>query len=463
MSSLDRTGRLGRLAIIGRPNVGKSTLFNILTNSRKAIVRNQPGVTRDVQIEPGEWRGINFEVMDTGGLTEADDVFSKLIREHVPAWIRTADAIVFVMDAKSGLCPEVRDVYRLLIQMKKPLLMVINKVDQDHNEAQVMAEFYELEGELVGASFERRRGLVEILEWALPHLDKPMEEVGEPVLTMAVLGKPNAGKSSFCNKLVGDNRFMVSDIAGTTVDAVEAEFERDGRKYAIVDTAGLRRAARRVDPVEIFSAFKSRDAQGKSDIVLLMIDGLIGATEQDAKIAEMVIECHRGLIVVVNKTDLGEAQIPEFRKTVREQIATTFHFFPDVPISFISAKTGAGMDKLFQQLQEVWAKLNFRISTSKLNDFFFDVIRRAPAPVDGSRDVKFFYLTQTKQRPPSFIAFANLPDGVSPSYRRFLAKNIKTEFGLDGIPIRIFAMRASGKERRYTDKAPSTAEEKGRH
>ena len=238
---------------------------------------------------------------------------------------------------------------------------------------------------------------------------------------------------------------LVSEVAGTTVDAIDSLLTRGDKQYVLIDTAGLRRKAKRVDGVEMLASFKTRDAIKRSDIVLLMVDGLYGPSEQDARIAEFIIESHKGLILVVNKLDAGREEIPEFRKTVREQVSQKFHFFTDIPIVFTSAKTGAGIDELFDAIDKMWEKLNLRISTHDLNNFFFEVIRKAPAPVHEAKDVKFYYLTQTQQVPPSFIAFANFPDGVSNSYRRFLAKNIKEHWDLEGIPVRIFAMKKRGK------------------
>ena len=234
---------------------------------------------------------------------------------------------------------------------------------------------------------------------------------------------------------------LVSETAGTTVDAVDLEFVRDDKFYTIIDTAGLRRQARRIDDVEIISAFKSEDSIYRSDVILLMVDGTEGPTEQDAKMAEMILQKHKGVILVANKSDIGNNEIPAYRSGFREKVAKVFHFFEDIKIVFISAKTGAGIGELFEVIDETWAQLNFRISTSALNKFFTQVIRLAPAPVYGTKNVAFYYLTQTQQTPPSFIAFTNFPDGVTTAYKRFVTKKIKEEWKLEGIPIRIHAMK----------------------
>ena len=237
---------------------------------------------------------------------------------------------------------------------------------------------------------------------------------------------------------------LVSDIAGTTVDPVDSAFARDDKNYVLIDTAGLRKSSKRSEGVEILSSFKTASSIRRSEMVLLMIDGMEGPTEQDAKILQSIVESHKGVILVVNKLDLGEEEREAFRSTLREQISQVFHFYIDIPICFISAKTGKGIKNLFELIDEVYNKLHFRISTGELNDFFTETIRKAPAPIWGTKNVKFYYLTQTKQVPPSFIAFANHPGGVDNSYRRFLIKNMKKRWGLEGIPIRIFVMKSRG-------------------
>lgn len=235
---------------------------------------------------------------------------------------------------------------------------------------------------------------------------------------------------------------LVSEVAGTTVDSVDSPFIYNDEKYILVDTAGLRRQSRREEDIEIISAFKSKESIRRADLVLLVIDGVEGPSEQDAKIMQQILEDHKGVIVVANKSDLAVNEVDKYKETFKAQMEKEFHFFTDVPVVFTSAKSGAGIDNLFKKIEEVRRKLNFKVSTSELNDFFFDTIRKAPAPVYGISNVKFYYLTQTNQVPPSFIAFANHPDGVNPSYRRFLIKNLKEKFDLHGIPIRIFCMKS---------------------
>lgn len=430
-----------KVAIIGRPNVGKSTLFNIMTDSRKSLVKNQPGVTRDIMIQPMEIWGKSFDLLDTGGITESADLVSQLIREQVKDFLQTVDLIIAVMDGRSGMLPEDRDIIRLAKQTGKEFLLVINKVDRVHEEEIAKADFYEFGVDIVSASFEQRRGVSDILEWITQRLPDS-QNIEREALTLTLVGKPNVGKSSICNALLGSSRMLVSEVAGTTVDAVDTPFEWNGNSYVLVDTAGLRRSSRREEDLEIISAFKSQEAIRRSDLILLVIDANIGPTEQDAKIMQAILEDHKAVILVANKTDVASREIPEFRKTFREQVEKTFHFFPDVHVVFTSAKTGFGLEDLFAKIQEVKDQMNLRISTSDLNDFFFETIRKAPSPVYATTNVKFYYLTQTYQKPPAFIAFANHPDGVTNAYRRFLVKSLKEKFSLMGMTVRIFCMKS---------------------
>lgn len=430
-----------KVAIIGRPNVGKSTLFNIITETRKAVVKNQPGVTRDIIMHPVDIWGKQFDLIDTGGVTEADDLFSKLIKEQVTDFLFSVDFIIVVMDGRVGLVPEDRDIIKLAKQTGKPMLLVINKVDRQHEEDLMKADFYEFGLDVIAASFEQRRGVGEIIDWIVRHVPDVPNVVSKG-FRIAMVGKPNVGKSSLCNELLGVHRMLVSDVAGTTVDSVDSPLEYNGQQYTLVDTAGLRRQSKREDDVEIISAFKSQESIRRADLVLLIVDGLIGPTEQDAKIMQSILDDHKGVILVANKSDVAQVEVEKYKETFRSQVARTFHFFVDVPIVFTSALKGYGIEDLFKQIEEVRNKINFKVSTSQLNDFFFETIRKAPAPVWGTTNVKFYYLTQTYQRPPAFIAFANHPEGVDNSYRRFLIKNMKERFNLHGIPIRIFCMKS---------------------
>ncbi len=432
---------VAKVAIIGRPNVGKSTLFNIITDSRKAVVKNQPGVTRDILVEPVEIWGKKFDLIDTGGVTEASDLFSKLIKEQVSEFLFSVDFIIAVMDGRVGLVPEDKDIIKIAKQTGKPILLVVNKIDSPHEEDLLKAEFYEFGLDIIATSFEQRRGVGDVLEWIVKMVPDIPQEIATS-LRIAMVGKPNVGKSSLCNCLLKQNRMLVSDIAGTTIDSVDSPFIYNDINYMLVDTAGLRRQSKREEDLEIISAFKSQESIRRADIVLLVIDGLEGPSEQDAKIMQAILQDHKGVIVVANKSDLGQEEIEHYRENFRQKIAHVFHFFVDVPLVFTSALKGFGIKDLFEEIERVTEKRNFKVSTSELNDFFFETIRKAPAPVWGQTNVKFYYLTQTLQKPPAFIAFANHPDGVDNGYRRFLVKNMKEKFDLHGIPIRIYCMKS---------------------
>jgi GTP-binding protein len=435
-----------RVGLIGRPNVGKSSLFNKLSRTRKAVVRDEPGVTRDVLIEPCEWWGRTFDIVDTGGITEERVGLSPLIREQTLSILGSLDALIVILDGRAGLIPEDRDIVRIAKETGKPVLLAVNKLDSERDLEIALAEFHEFGLDLIPCAFERDFGIDRIVEWisgVIPSDESTLRQ--GPRLT--VIGKPNVGKSSLCNRLLGEKRMLVSDIAGTTVDAVEAEFAFDGKAYTLIDTAGLRKQAKREEGIEALSAVKSKEAVRRSDIVLLVVDATEGPTVQDAKMLEMCLDLHKAVILVANKYDIAKDQHENTKTWFAEKVQRELHFFPDVRTVFVSALTGSGLNALFEEVESVFEALHFRISTSQLNKFFTEVIRQAPAPVYGTVNVKFYYLTQTHQTPPSFIAFANHPDGVTPGYRRFLAKRIQDQWGLKGIPIRIFVMPSGRRAR----------------
>jgi GTP-binding protein len=337
------------------------------------------------------------------------------------------------------LVPEDRDALIIAKRSGKPLLVVVNKCDKTVEADSYLPDFMELGVDLLPAAFERDFNIDRIVEWIISNLEEG-EARGREGFRLAIVGKPNAGKSSLANRLLGEERVLVSDRAGTTVDAIEAEFEYNGKEYILIDTAGLRRAAKQHDGVEVLSTFKTRHAIFKADLVLLVIDATVGPSNQDSRIIELCLEHHKAILVVANKMDAAKESHDDPREWFRDRVAREFHFFTDIPVVFTSALTGSGLNQLFDKVEDMREKLATRISTSKLNNFFTEVIKQAPSPVYGTKDVKFYYLTQTNQSPPSFIAFANHPDGVTPSYRRFLIKKIQEEFGLKGIPLRIFVM-----------------------
>jgi len=434
---------LKKVLLVGRPNVGKSSLFNTLTRSREAVVKNQPGVTRDIIAGQADWWGHSFEVFDTGGVTEEKVEIFQMVKEKVINEIKKVDLVVLIMDAKSGLVPEDKDIYKIVKASGKPFVLVINKVDQFHKVDLTVSEFYKFGEDLIPASFEQLIGVDEIVEWVNSHeVDEIKEKVNNP--RIVIVGKPNVGKSSLCNYLLGQNKMLVSPIAGTTMDAVKHEFRFLDKDYFLVDTGGLRKSSSRNktnDDLEKLSYIKSSQAIEKADIVLLMIEAEQGPTDQDKKIAEHIMNNFKPFIVVSNKCDLASVKNKNYKVEFKEKIEREFHFLPGVCVSYISAKTGLGIKNLFKEIDNVHNLLRIKISTSKLNDFFYKVIRLAPAPMYKDKTVKFYYLTQTKQKPPSFICFANHPKGVTTNYRRFLTKNIQKQWGLRGLPIRLFIMK----------------------
>jgi GTP-binding protein len=314
-----------KVGIFGRPNVGKSTLFNQITETRKAVVRDQPGVTRDVHYGKADWRGVYFDIFDTAGVTGGEnEVWSKSIREQALKALESADKIIFVLDGKFGLNPEDRDLALHVSRLGKPTLVVVNKLD-DRSQVDIgLSEFYELGFDsLLPASFEHKRGLDELLNWIVEGEERntPTEELN--IIRMAVVGKPNAGKSTLVNSLLGEERVVVSPQAGTTVDSVEVPFKRGEQDYILVDTAGLRRHAKRNDYVELISALKSEESVLEADILLLMIDGTLGPSVQDSRIVELALTRHRAVILVINKIDIAEKKIPRFREKTRENIEWT--------------------------------------------------------------------------------------------------------------------------------------------
>ena len=433
-----------RVALIGRPNVGKSSLFNFITRTRDAVVKDQPGVTRDIQAGFADWWGKTFEVYDTGGLTAKQDDFSPLIFEQVIQSLGRVDLLVVMFDAKQGLIPEDREIMRIVKDSGKPFVIVLNKVDREDEAELRKAEFYEFSDDVIHCSVEARNHTDEVIESIIHRIPEEMPDEEESI-RIAIVGKPNAGKSSICNYILGQNRMLVSPVAGTTVDAIEESFSHSGQKFTIVDTAGLRRQAKRYsknDGVEILSSFKSYGAIDQADICFLVVDGMHGPTEQDAKLYDQITSRHKAVIMVANKVDIMKEEMETHKEWYRDRLAREFHFALDVPLVFTSAVTGEGLNELLKKTMDVWSKLETKIKTSELNDFFYEVIRQTPSPVYATKNVKFYYLTQTSQKPPSFIAFANHPDGVTPSYRRFLVTRIKKNWGLEGIPVRVFVMKS---------------------
>ena len=427
-----------RVLIVGKPNVGKSSLFNRLVRQRKALVINQPGITRDILKQRASWWGVDFEVWDSGGLWSEEKHWGNLIDKKVSSTISESDLVLFIMDARSGFLEEDKKTFQLIKKSGKPFLTLVNKVDSFEESELLISDFYTLGVNLFPCAFEKDRGVSEIVEWVLSY-DKNLSEkkIKTPKACLLIAGKTNVGKSTLCNSLLKQDRSLTSPVAGTTVDIVEDSFSYRGQLYTLLDTAGVEKSGKFYKK-ESLSELKSQQSFQRADLILILIDYSTGPSRQDARLLNFCAEEHKAVIIVVNKWDLAhKAHENNSKVEYRKNIQNKFRFYSDLPVIFISALENSGLGDLMKKVDEMYKKIQFRISTSELNHFFMTVIRKAPSPVYGSRDVKFYYLTQTHQVPPSFIAFANYPAGVRDSYRRFLVRQIQNKWNLKGVPIRI--------------------------
>ncbi len=429
------------IAIVGRPNVGKSTLFNKLIGERRAIVEDTPGITRDRIYGETEWRGKKFIVIDTGGIEpKTDDLILKKMREQAQIAIDTADVIVFMCDIKSGLVADDLDIAVMLKKSGKPIVPVINKVDTIGDVPPEFYEFYELgfDSDLIALSSIHGTGSGDMLDAvidALPEIPEQNDEEDD-VISVAVIGKPNAGKSSLINKILGDDRLIVSDIAGTTRDAIDTYVENEYGKYNFIDTAGIRRKSRINDRVEQFSVLRAKMAVERASVCILVIDANEGITEQDEKIAGIAHEAGKAVIIAVNKWDLIEkdnSTVNEFTKDVY----TALSYMTYAPLLFISAKTGQRIDKLYEYINYVHNQSLMRVTTGMLNDVLADAINRVQPPSDKGRRLKIYYMTQPSVAPPTFVAFCNDAELFHFSYQRYLENCLRKTFGFKGNPIRI--------------------------
>ena len=427
-----------RVLIVGRPNVGKSSLFNRLVKRKKALVINQPGVTRDILKQKASWWGVDFEVWDSGGLWSEGSAWGELIDKKVQQAIQEVDLVLFIMDARSGFLEEDKKTFQIVKKSGKSFLALVNKVDELDKSELLLSDFYRLGIDIFPCAFEKDKGVSEVVEWVLSHSGEKRREskaVNTPVVSLLVAGKTNAGKSTLCNALLKEDRMLTSPMAGTTVDVVEDQFYYRNRVYTLLDTAGKTRIRNKVQSL---ADFKSHQNFKEADLILLLLDYSSGPSRQDARLIHSCLEEHKAVMIVVNKWDLSAKKDKAVSKEeYRKNIQDKFRFYSNLPVVFISALKATGLGNLMKKVDEVYQKLHFRISTSELNRFFMEVIRKAPAPVYGVEDVKLYYLTQTHQVPPSFIAFANYPQGVRDSYRRFLIRQIQNKWNLKGIPIRI--------------------------
>ncbi len=436
------------VAIVGRPNVGKSTFFNYIVGKRISIVEDTPGVTRDRVYADTNWRGRNFTLVDTGGIEpESDDVILSQMREQANLAISMADVIVFVTDIKQGITPADEDIALMLRKSKKPIILVCNKADTYGKTPDEIYEFYNLGlGEPYRVSSVNAIGIGDVLDAICDNLPPKSEDEDETdVIKVAVIGKPNVGKSSLINKILGENRVIVSNIAGTTRDAIDSEFENEFGKYVFIDTAGIRKKSKVDERLEKFSVMRSLLAIERSDVCLLMIDANEGVTEQDTKIAGEAHEAGKGVIIVVNKWDEYEKDngtVEKYKKEVYNKLA----YLSYAPIIFISAKTGQRVNKLFEMINSVASQNAMRVSTSILNQVLNEAIAIVQPPTDKGRRLRIFYMTQATTKPPTFVVFVNDKQLFHFSYERYLVNQIRKEFGLTGTPVRIIVRERNEKE-----------------
>ncbi len=429
------------IAIVGRPNVGKSTLFNKLTGERISIVEDTPGVTRDRIYHEIEWAGRTLMLIDTGGIEpKTDDVILKYMRLQAEIAIDTADVIIFMTDVKVGLTADDRDIARMLLKSNKPVVLCVNKVDKIGDLPYEFYEFYELGfiGEPIAVSSIHGTGTGDLLDKVLEYIPEETEEENkdEDTIKVAVIGKPNAGKSSIINKILGEDRLIVSNIPGTTRDAINTRLENKYGKYVFVDTAGIRRKSRVEDRIEKFSVLRSKMAVENADVCVLMVDASEGITEQDEHIAGLAHEAGKPSIIVVNKWDLIEKDnntVNEFTKKIKTALA----YMPYAPILFISAKTGLRIDKLFEYINYVHEQSVLRISTGMLNDVLNDAVTKVQPPSDKGKRLKIYYMTQVGILPPTFVIFCNNAELFHFSYQRYIENKIREVFGFQGTPIKL--------------------------
>lgn len=428
------------VAIVGRPNVGKSTLFNIFANSRISIVEDTPGVTRDRLYADTEWLDNEFMMVDTGGIEIMNtDKIAVSIRQQAQIAIAEADVILFVCDARAGITHEDAEVAKMLRQSKKPIVLAINKADSPKQEMEIF-EFYNLGiGEPIPVSAANHLGLGDLLDAVVekfPEISAYGEDGNEDEIKVALIGRPNVGKSSIFNTLVGEERSIVSDVAGTTRDAIDTPVIREGQKFLFIDTAGMRRKARIDEPIEKYSIIRSLRAVDRSDVVLMVIDAIDGVTEQDKKIAGYAHEAGKGIVLVVNKWDLYDK---DNTSTLRytENLRRELVFMQYAPVVFVSAMTKQRIHRLPEVIHYVAEQNAMRISTSVLNQVVEDAIAINPPPTEKGQRLKILYATQVKIKPPTFVIFVNEPEIMHFSYQRYLENKLREAFGFEGTPLQM--------------------------
>ena len=429
----------GTVAIIGKPNVGKSTFFNYLVGQRLSIVEDTPGVTRDRVYGETNWRGKDFTIIDTGGIEEkANDVISIQMRLQAELAIDVADVIVFITDVTTGITPDDRDIALMLKKSKKPIVLVCNKVDDFKKLENDTYEFYNLGlGRPYPISSAHAKGIGDVLDAIYEHLpEKDENDEDKEYIKVAIIGKPNVGKSSLVNKILGENRSIVSNIAGTTRDAIDSKFENEHGKYIFIDTAGLRRHSKVEENIEKYSVLRTELAIERADVCLLMIDANEGVTEQDTKISGKAHEAGKAVIIAINKWDEYDKEngtLENYTKDVYNKLS----YLAYAPILFISAKTGQRVEKLFELINEVSNNNAMRIATSVLNELLAEAVAIVQPPTDKGKRLKVLYMTQVSTKPPTFAIFVNDKKLFHFSYERYIVNKLRQEFNFKGTPIRI--------------------------
>ena len=433
------------VAVVGRPNVGKSTLFNKLIGKRLSIVDDTPGVTRDRIYGDAEWNNRKIMLVDTGGIEpKTDDIILSGMRSQAQLAIETAQVIIFVTDVKSGVTAADSEIASMLQKSGKPIVLCVNKCDGIGETPMEFYEFYNLGlGDPVPVSSVHGHGTGDLLDAVFEHLDFE-DNIGdeEDVIQVAVIGKPNAGKSSLVNCISGEERSIVSEIAGTTRDAIDTFVENEKGKFNFIDTAGLRRKSRVDDKIEKYSILRAQMAIERSDVCVIMIDGVEGFTEQDSKVAGLAMEQGKACIIAVNKWDAVDKDGTTM-DSYRKKLMKDFSFMPYAPIVFISAKTGQRIDRLYELINYVHSQNTMRISTGMLNDILADATARVQPPTDKGKRLKIYYMTQASTKPPTFVCFCNRAELFHFSYQRYLENQIRSTFGLEGTPVR-FVIRERG-------------------
>jgi GTPase len=435
------------IAIVGRPNVGKSTIFNRVIGDRLAIVEDKPGVTRDRIYGTGEWTGRAFSVIDTGGIEiEGEDSILKSVRMQAELAIEEADVIIFMVDAKAGITTADEEVAQMLFRSKKPVVLAVNKVDNLHRMDDIY-EFYSLGfGDPVALSGAHGMGIGDLLEAAVSKLPVVEdEEYEEDIIKVALIGRPNVGKSSLVNAILGEERVIVSDIAGTTRDAIDTPFEKDGQKYVLIDTAGMRKRGKVYESTEKYSVMRAMKAIERADVVLVVINGEEGIIEQDKHIAGYAHENGKASVFVVNKWDVVEKDdktMQQFTTTIRDH----FLFMSYAPIVYLSALTKHRLNKLFPVIDHVAEQHALRVPTHVLNDIVSDAVAITPPPRDKGRSLRVNYVTQVGVKPPTILIFVNEPELMHFSYERYLENKIRAAFAFEGTPLRLFTRRKSDQE-----------------